>query len=172
MKTRLSLIFALLLLCLGTGAVLAQTPDSCGNETGAAYGLCNAYCDAMDCDSDNPSASATACEKVRTRFQNVAGRDLPCEVPDCPCNDPSVSFYFSEFAAGNFPITQCRRFDVGVEIAGPTPEFVFVFAYEYGELICGPTNEGGALLLSLEQVQACSALLEQAANNQGVTCEF
>ena len=32
------------------GQVLAED-DPCANENGAAYGLCNAYCEAMDCDS-------------------------------------------------------------------------------------------------------------------------
>ena len=92
MKAHLTLFFALLLVCIGTGAVLAQTPDGlpparesvCDAETGAAYGLCNAYCEAMDCDSAAPSASATACDKVRSKFQNVAGRDVTCET--CPCS--------------------------------------------------------------------------------------
>src|SRR5260221_520465 len=68
MKAQLTLTFALLFVCIGTGAALAQTPDGmpparetiCDNESGAAFGLCNAYCEAMDCDSASPQASATA----------------------------------------------------------------------------------------------------------------
>jgi hypothetical protein len=90
MKAHLTLAFALLLVC--TGATLAQTPDGdppsvetvCDAETGAAYGLCTAYCEAMDCDSDAPNASATACSKVGSKFQNVTGRDVPCALA-CPC---------------------------------------------------------------------------------------
>jgi len=49
----------------------AQTPDSqtpaqetaCNGQTGAAYGLCTSYCEAMDCDSAAPAASATACNR-------------------------------------------------------------------------------------------------------------
>ncbi len=100
MKPQFVLFLTLSLLCLGTGAALAQTPDElppsletvCDMETGAAFGHCNAYCEAMDCelanDSDpntNPSASANACSKVRTKFQQATGRDVPCEVT-CPCN--------------------------------------------------------------------------------------
>jgi hypothetical protein len=93
MKTRLILSLALLLLCTGAGAALAQTPDDlppaletvCDMESGAAYGLCNAYCEAMDCDSDNPSASETACSKVKNKFTNITGRDLPCAAAICPC---------------------------------------------------------------------------------------
>lgn len=91
MKAHLTLFFALLLIC--TGAALAQgTPDwetpsqetICDGETGAAYGLCNAYCEAMDCESAAPHASATACAKVKDKFTQITGRDLPCNLA-CPC---------------------------------------------------------------------------------------
>jgi hypothetical protein len=103
MKAHLTLFFALLLLCTGASAVLAQgTPDwmtphqetICDSESGAAFGLCNAYCEAMDCDSANPQASATACTKVKDKFTNITGRPLPCETcpppppgTPCPCVD-------------------------------------------------------------------------------------
>jgi hypothetical protein len=108
----LTLSFALLLIC--TGAAVAQTPDwmtpseetICDSETGAAYGLCNAYCEAMDCELANdsdpltvPSASATACSKVQSKFTNVTGRSLPCETcpppppgTTCPCVDALPDF--------------------------------------------------------------------------------
>ena len=35
---------------------------------GEEFGLCNAYCEAMDCDGDNPQASAKACGKVKEKF--------------------------------------------------------------------------------------------------------
>ena len=72
-------IFTLLFLCsliLCTGSALGQTPDGetpaqedvCDGESGAAFGLCNAYCEAMDCHLDNPQASANACTKVGDKF--------------------------------------------------------------------------------------------------------
>src|SRR5262249_39093908 len=54
----------------------------CNGLTGAAHGLCTAYCEAMDCDSDAPQASAKACGKVKTNFEQITGGVLPC---DCPC---------------------------------------------------------------------------------------
>jgi len=80
----------MLLVC--SGASLAQTPDGqtpametvCDVESGAAFGLCNAYCEAMDCETANPAASATACGKVRDQFKRIAGHDMPCENA-CPC---------------------------------------------------------------------------------------
>jgi len=41
--------------------------------------LCNAYCEAMDCDSDEPQASDTACDKVLDRFEQATGSLPPCE---------------------------------------------------------------------------------------------
>lgn len=107
MKAHLTLFFALLLLC--SGAALAQgTPDwmtpaeetICDGETGAAFGLCNAFCEAMDCDSANAQASATACSKVKSKFTNITGRAfLPCETCPpppagtiCPCVDAMEFF--------------------------------------------------------------------------------
>ncbi len=46
---------------------------------GEEFGLCNAYCEAMDCDSVTPQASAKACEKVRAKFEAIEG------VPELPC---------------------------------------------------------------------------------------
>lgn len=123
MKAHLTLTFALLLICSGI-AVAQGTPDwmtpaeetICDGETGAAYGLCNAYCEAMDCDSPNAQASATACTKVKDKFANITGRPfLPCETcpppppgTTCPCADQ-----FSDFnLVLNTPAYQCLGFGV------------------------------------------------------------
>jgi len=53
---------------------------------GEAFGLCNAYCEAMDCDG-TPQASAKACEKVHAKFMAVADMEPPC-LGDEPTNDP------------------------------------------------------------------------------------
>jgi hypothetical protein len=45
--------------------------------TGALWGLCNAYCEAMDCDFATPDASETACQKVLGNFQKKSGGLLP-----------------------------------------------------------------------------------------------
>ena len=55
----------------------AQTPDGdtpaeetfCeDNFTGKLNGLCNAFCEATDCDSLNAKASATACAKLQNKI--------------------------------------------------------------------------------------------------------
>ena len=88
-------------LTLGLAVVLApatqaNTPDGetpaeesvCDDETsGKAWGLCNAYCEAMDCDAD-PAANPKACERVEALYtSNTGNESLPCEevVVECPC---------------------------------------------------------------------------------------
>ena len=54
---------------------------------GALKGLCNAYCEAMDCDAD-PNANISACESVHGKFlKKSGGIELPCVVPPVPDTD-------------------------------------------------------------------------------------
>jgi hypothetical protein len=89
----------------------AQTPDTqtpaqetaCNGQTGAAYGLCTSYCEAMDCDSSSPSATATACNKVYDNFLRLTGQAPPCL---CPCSAGWAQV--QQFAAGeNLAVTVC-----------------------------------------------------------------
>jgi hypothetical protein len=89
------LILAIGIMMGGAGALQAQTADGftpaeeevCDIFSGAAFGLCNAYCEAMDCelldDGDeltSPNASATACLKVKDNFIKITGLGaLPCD---------------------------------------------------------------------------------------------
>ena len=93
---------------LSGGATYAQTADGqtpaeevvCDHLSGAAYGLCTAYCEAMDCellddgdDTTSPNASEKACLRVKNNFIKITGEaSLPCDIcpPDagqegCPC---------------------------------------------------------------------------------------
>lgn len=51
--------------------------EGCDNESGAGYGLCNAYCEAMNCDGDEPNASDKACTKVLDNFRRIVGYEMP-----------------------------------------------------------------------------------------------
>lgn len=92
MKKFLTILLALGVCMSFAGVALAQTPDGetpaeetvCDDESGAAFGLCNAYCEAMDCESDDPQASANACTRVGDKFEQITGRIPPCEI-SCPC---------------------------------------------------------------------------------------
>jgi hypothetical protein len=69
---------------IGAGTPDGQTPaveDVCDPYSGSAYGLCNAYCEAMDCDDPAANASEEACDAVAENFYNKTGGDvLPCEI--------------------------------------------------------------------------------------------
>lgn len=76
---------------LMTPVAFAQTPDGqtpademvCEEVElgGALKGLCNAYCEAMDCDAD-PYANINACESVHGKFlRKSGGIELPCVIP-------------------------------------------------------------------------------------------
>ena len=99
--TLLFALFALVLLAtLAPGTAVASTPDGetpavedvCADESGAAFGLCNAYCEAMDCElgfdgEPYPHASQTACLKVEARYLQITGRvlyELQCGTAACP----------------------------------------------------------------------------------------
>jgi len=84
--SRFALLFA-----FGVGYVgltmnsIAKTPDGktpaeetvCDEVSKSLFGLCNAYCEAMDCDSDSPHASDKACEKALTNYEKKSGGDAP-----------------------------------------------------------------------------------------------
>ena len=83
-----------------------QTPaqeTSCNGESGAAYGLCTSFCEAMDCDSTAPAASPTACNKVADNFRRLTGQAPPCL---CPCS--AGWGQVQQFAAtNNLEVTYC-----------------------------------------------------------------
>lgn len=76
----------------GMAAAQFGTPDGlppaleevCDMTTGKANGLCVAYCEAMDCDSESPNANAHACENVAANYTRITGETLPC-IRTCPC---------------------------------------------------------------------------------------
>ena len=72
LKTSIVSLIATLCVVSGASALGHGTPDGvtpavediCSGLQGAAYGLCNAYCEAQDCDA-HPKKS---CEHLRTNF--------------------------------------------------------------------------------------------------------
>jgi len=84
-----SALLVLLLVTIAPRLGPAQTPDGltpaqesiCVGLSGAQWGLCNAYCEAMDCDDPAVHASETACERVLSRFEaRSGGTAMPCIV--------------------------------------------------------------------------------------------
>lgn len=81
---RVSMALAALAIVFAAGSVSAKTPDGkppseetvCSGLSGAAFGLCNAYCEAHDCDV-HPRPS---CAVLRRLFEKVTGNPvLPCD---------------------------------------------------------------------------------------------
>jgi hypothetical protein len=184
MKPQLILFLTLSLLCIGTGAALAQTPDGetpaeetvCNTETGAAYGLCNAYCEAMDCETDNPSASATACTRVQDKFQQITGRDLPCEAvtpATCPCQG------IDDFDTTTQSPETCtlggldRAITLFVDF-GLSQFTAFSSSASAPQPRCGYIEDqsGEEILLSITSAEAagCIQLLQEAAASRNLTC--
>jgi hypothetical protein len=181
MMKALTLTFALLLIC--TGAALAQTPDGetpaqetvCDSENGAAFGLCNAYCEAMDCDSDDPQASETACTKVRSKFMNIAGHDLPCEAPPATC--PCLSLYGPIVTIAD----TCRLNDPSrgtvLEIDTGLGDLRLGFANVNGnpQPVCGFIDENSGenftLSITAAEAQVCNQVLLDAAASLNLTCQ-
>ncbi len=63
------------------GAYAGVDDNPCDGLTGAAFGLCNAYCNAQDCPA-NPSPS---CEVLRRNFERQTGSSVfPCDVTPTP----------------------------------------------------------------------------------------
>ena len=84
---------AALLVTLHPQVLSAKTPDGvppsqetvCSGLTGAAFGLCNAYCEAQDCDV-HPRPS---CAHLKRNFERITGSSVfPC---DLFCGDQIVT---------------------------------------------------------------------------------
>lgn len=187
MKTRLTrfaLTFAAAALLLAVAAPVAAMPpevfgtpdgmtpaqeDICDETTGKANGLCVAYCEAMDCDSENPNASSNACTNVAAKFTQITGEIVPC-LRVCPCWEEAE--LESVTAANNF-FFSCLRgtffgaFDPnGVLIQNNTPAPGVEGGFATGNL--NPTTRGCAtrdmppfvLAITEQEYEVCSTQIE------------
>ncbi len=90
---------AAVLVLMVMGTTCAETPeDACGGLEDNAWGLCNAYCNAMDCDT-NPKASQGACYQVAANFYNATGEKISCD----PSSPPDTSSPPTESQPGSCP---------------------------------------------------------------------
>lgn len=128
MKTVYSLskfaLCSILTLCSFSTAFGDGNPSSCSKEafcnshfTGKARGLCIAYCEATNCDSNRPQASPRACQVLLNKF-TAAGTDAGVtnvdfahckEVVACPCGTLNAEAVFDiPDSNANF-LRGCRR---------------------------------------------------------------
>jgi hypothetical protein len=181
MSTSIKSIFPLCLLLTFAGAAAAQTPDGsppseetvCDGQTGAAYGLCTAFCEAMDCDSDDPQASQTACDKVGEKFLTITGQAPPCVAHACPCVDGVPGFI--EALNGEFGLTSCQeQVFPGFELVRLTTgdgRFPSSQTSVTGLDACGFFPGGESLVFIPEsEAAACIALIREKAAAAGLTC--
>ena len=109
MKKVTCLLAIMLSLCLGSVAQVQAadglTPaeetvcDKAYSGTGALWGLCNAYCEAMDCDGKAVDAADAACAKVYENFiAKSGGKKLPCGVFGKPCKLRCDNDYQDDYA--------------------------------------------------------------------------
>jgi hypothetical protein len=154
----------------GSGLIAGHPSQEtvCDAETGAAYGLCNAYCEAMDCGGDDPQASQTACDQVAARFRRITGEDPPCLAPACRCVDEIPGF--REAVNGQFGFTSCRaRVD-------PNLGFVDLTTGDNRHLVAQSGFDQGCAFgtafqeLTEEEAQSCVALLRVVAAEADLTC--
>ena len=101
-KTIFKLTLTVVAITFGATLAIAQTADGqtpavedvCDDESGAAFGLCNAYCEAIDCDlgfdeEPYPYADETACLRVKANYIKITAKsELPCEAELCPVDGP------------------------------------------------------------------------------------
>jgi hypothetical protein len=72
-----------LLIPISAGAQTRVDEGVCDGLSGASWGLCNAYCEVMDCDSESAKASPRACSRVLARFAKHSDESIPCAPVEC-----------------------------------------------------------------------------------------
>jgi len=170
-------IFVYCVLLSVAGVVSANTPDGktpavetvCDNEEGAAYGLCNAYCEAMDCTDPNQHASDKGCEAVKENFFKQTGRPMPCDV-QCPC--AGLLQLFADINSGAAQVQQCTLFPQEIQVLTVTGETAIVS--NGASSACSVVDGDPDLVVDLtpEEALVCRVALRKAAERQGVTCIF
>jgi hypothetical protein len=127
-------------LLASTPTVYAETRDGetpaeetvCGGLEGNMFGICNAYCEAMDCDDPNHKASDTACLKKAQQWTAIAGETvLPCnegagisftkevnadDADEIPVEDP-VIYTFTILNTGNIALYNLELEDASLSDA-------------------------------------------------------
>ncbi len=78
-----------LLIPISTSAQPPSDESVCGGLSGASWGLCNAYCEVLRCESENPTASSTACSRILSEYETHTDQVIPCARVECPCWIPA-----------------------------------------------------------------------------------
>ena len=169
-------VFSLGLLALAVPVLAKGTPDGqppseetvCNGLDGALFGLCNAYCEAMDCDSPNHHASDTACARVLDNYRKHSGGQPPPCAATCPC--PQSLPLFADLAAGNVEVQQCVADDNSQVTSVVTPVGTFALVSQASIPPFCSVDLTQFLEITPAEAVACQKLLVQVAASQGVMC--
>lgn len=166
-------ILALSVLVLGAGSASAKTPDGktpavetvCDNEKGAAFGLCNAYCEAKDCGDPNQTSSDRSCEVIKEKFERMTGRPMPCSV-SCPC--PGLLKLYADISSGKLPVQECIAYPSLLYVATPTGDYVVV---DDGPTpFCDANGQPPYVELTETERLVCRVQLRKAVESRGTVC--
>lgn len=147
----------------------AQTPAQetvCDSETGAAKGLCNAYCEAMDCDNPNVRANEQGCAAVKANYERKTGRPfLPCEV-GCPCIDQLQ--IFADIVSGATPVERCVADASALYLVLENGEFAVIA--DGIPSFCSANGQPPFIVLTPAETLSCRVTLRKLVESTGVVC--
>ena len=99
-------LVSFLLVSTSASAQPSNDESVCNGLSGASWGLCNAYCEVLDCESENPNASSTACLKILSEYETHTDQVIPCARVECRCWTPEdVDTLLSECEYDAFSVT-------------------------------------------------------------------
>lgn len=170
---RCCFLMLMIVVMLASNAAYAKTADGvtpseetvCSGLAAPAFGLCNAYCEAMDCHLAEPHASRKACDQVRKNFQRKTGSDLPCESFACPCQ---IFPEFNAVVTSTTTVNFCTRTSTTVTAVSGDLVNSSVGVNDDGEAICAVDNQ--YIVLTPVEAEICGSLLNHALDTQGISC--
>lgn len=167
---------------LGTPDELPPAAENiCDEEPKGQSGLCIAWCEANDCELEDPNNLPTHCRNVKNQWQSRSGKtDLPCEL-SCPCDDLDG---YTEFLAG-VPAANSCRVGTDPDFANMVGETSSVFAgdtargplciYIRPRPVCPPIGPCIPLIsvvrISSGEAAACVTGIEQSIADQELVCQ-
>ncbi len=150
---------------------LTDSVDACYGQEGAAFGLCVAYCEALDCDGSNPLSTPKACAVLERIYAQVTHSVPPCL---CPCVNEAEDFV--EALNGDFGLDECFFFgEEGVSNSTfiSTDDGRFFGGENFQDEIgfCGfAFGTGDTLFIDPAAADKCVVLVERAAEDADLQC--